>query len=123
MPIRQIRGTDHSYYLIVFDENGKERPEADGVYLSGTLTKAIADAAPSVTDVFVASHGWKGDVPAAIEQYDCWVGIMATQAADLNAAKRRLPAFTPLVVCLHWPSLPWGDETVSPTGGTVPVGE
>ena len=83
MPIRQIRGTDHSYYLIIFDENGKERPEADGAYLSGTLTKAIADAAPSVTDVFVTSHGWKGDVPAAIEQYDRWVGIMATQAVDL----------------------------------------
>jgi hypothetical protein len=65
------------------------------------------------------SHGWKGDVPAAIEQYDAWVSAMAGLKQDIDAARKRRPGFTPLIVGLHWPSLPWGDETISAGGSAV----
>ena len=70
MPIRSIAGADAQYYLLSFDEDGRERPEADGILLSDFVRNKIADPSEAITDVFFASHGWKGDVAAAIEQYD-----------------------------------------------------
>ena len=43
MPVRSIAGSDLGYALVVFDENGDERAEADGTFLSETLAKRIAD--------------------------------------------------------------------------------
>src|SRR5262249_38313414 len=111
MPVRQIPGTDVSYYLVVFDENGNERREPDGTLLSDTGGQRVADVGAPVTDVFFTSHGWKGDVPAAIEQYDAWVGTMANLQPDRDVARQARRGFAPLIVGLHWPSLPWGDET------------
>ena len=85
MPVRSIAGTDAQYYLLSFDENGSERPESNGVLLSDVVRNKIADPSEAITDVFFASHGWKGDVTAAIEQYDRWVGEMA-RSADREAA-------------------------------------
>ena len=34
-------------------------------------------ASEPYTDVFLISHGWMGDVPAAVGQYDRWIGAMA----------------------------------------------
>ena len=119
MPIRQIHGTDVQYYLIVFDENGNERREPDGALLSETVERRLSDAAAPVTDVFFTSHGWKGDIPAAIEQYDAWVGAMAQLQVDREMARQRFPGFVPLIVGLHWPSLPWGDETIPAGGGSM----
>src|SRR5262249_38177128 len=62
---------------------------------------------------FILSHGWKGDIPAAIEQYDNWIATMASVTSDVDAAHKRRVDFTPLVVGLHWPSLPWGNENLS----------
>ena len=112
MPIRKVAGTDVEYYLVVFDEYGTERREPDGTLLSETVARRVADTVTPVTDVFFTSHGWKGDVPAAVEQYDKWAQAMATLQSDYDAARRRRPGFTPLIVGLHWPSLPWGDETI-----------
>ena len=78
MPVRTVPGTDVQYYLVVFDEQGKERREPDGTLMSETVRARVADQAAPITDVFFTSHGWKGDVPAAIEQYDAWIGAMQT---------------------------------------------
>src|SRR6185436_6798304 len=99
-------------YLVVFDEQGKERREPDGTLMSETVRARVADPAAPVTDVFFTSHGWKGDVPAAIEQYDAWIGAMHAVEPDRLTARAQRPGFSPLIVGLHWPSLPWGDESI-----------
>jgi hypothetical protein len=110
MSIRRVPGTDFDYFLVLFDERGKERPGPDGTMLTDTVTNLVV--AGGVTDVFFTSHGWKGDIPAAIDQYDRWVGTVLAMQSDRDAARRQRARFMPLVVCLHWPSLPWGDETI-----------
>ena len=116
MPLRGIRDTDVQYYLISFDERGVERREPDGTLLSEIVKKRLADPNEKITDVFFASHGWKGDVPAAIEQYDRWMGEMA-RSPDREAVRRRRPDFKALNVGLHWPSLPFGDEQIPAASG------
>jgi hypothetical protein len=111
MPIRSIAGTDVQYYLLSFDEHGTERPDTNGVLLSDVVRNKIADPNEGITDVFFASHGWKGDMAAAIEQYDRWVGEMA-RSADRATARAARPGFKAIVVGLHWPSLPFGDESL-----------
>ena len=125
MPLRQVPGTDLQYHLVCFDADGRERREADGALASDAVRAAVADPAAPVTDVFFLSHGWKGDVPAAIDQYDRWIGEMARAAADRADARRRRPGFRPLLVGLHWPSQPWGDETLAPRdgGGLLSAGD
>ena len=108
MAVQTIKGAEVRYFLIVLDENGKERREADGSLLSETISKRLKKSSPS--DVFVMSHGWMADVPGAIAQYDAWVPMLASANPD--------PRRTPLYVGLHWPSLPWGDETM-PSGAGV----
>ncbi len=119
MPLRRIPGTDLEYFLVVHDEVGRERPEADGKMLSDAVLQRAASSEAPVTDVFFTSHGWKGDVPAAIEQYDKWIAAMAGADADREAVAARSPGFKALIVGLHWPSLPWGDESVAVGGGGV----
>ena len=117
MPVRQIPGTDLQYHLVTYDKDGNERREADGTLLTERLTRTLADPAARPTDVFVLSHGWKGDVPAAVDQYDRWIGAMAACTGDRARARDRWPGFTPLLVGFHWPSLPWGDEKVDGSFG------
>ena len=109
MPLRHIDETNLAYYLMLFDSDGNERQEQDGSLLSKTLTEAVRDG---VTDVFLSSHGWKGDIPAAIKQYDSWIGAMAAQAGDRERARALDRNFKALIVGVHWPSLPWGTENV-----------
>jgi hypothetical protein len=107
MPYVQVPGADVTFALIAYDANGVERADdADGTMSRRVLDSAARDA---VTDVFLMSHGWKGDIPSAKEQYDAWVGATAACAADRQRARQR-PGYRPLVVGLHWPSQPWGDE-------------
>lgn len=110
MPFRPIPGSDERYALAVFDADGRERAEQDGGLLSDQL---LADDAEVPTDIFFEVHGWKGDVPAAIDQYDRWFGAMA-KLPDSRAlvAGQRPDGFRPLWIGLHWPSLPWGDEEI-----------
>jgi hypothetical protein len=107
MPKRHIPSADTDYYLMIVDRNGVERSESDGTKTSQTIVQLAADG---VTDIFIASHGWKGDIPAAISQYDRWIAAMAAQSADRAHARALVPAFKSLAVGIHWPSLPWGDE-------------
>ena len=62
--------------------------------------------------MFVLSHGWMGDVPAARHQYGRWIGAMAACSADVQRMRRKRPGFNPLLIGLHWPSKPWGDDAL-----------
>lgn len=111
MPIETISGTDVRYYLIPYDKHGRERRDDP----DGLLSRIVRDsvARERVTDVFFMSHGWKGDVPAAREQYTAWTGAMLQCHADREKIRGSRPDFQPLLVGLHWPSLPWGDEDLA----------
>lgn len=98
----------HGYYLISYDKYGGERGDDEDELMSDVIADAIASG--EYSDVMISSHGWKGDIPAAADQYDRWFGALLAQADDRSAAVLRRPGFKPLLVGLHWPSLPFGDE-------------
>jgi hypothetical protein len=108
VPFQSIGQTGQNYGLISFDQNGIERIDDGGERFSGRLVDMLRQE--PFTDVFFMSHGWKGDVVAAIDQYDRWFGAMESHAADAAQARQRIPGFRPLRIGLHWPSQPWGNE-------------
>ncbi|MBD2677207.1 MULTISPECIES: hypothetical protein [Nostoc] len=108
-------GTSLSYYLIAFDANGKER-ENNGELISQKVVDILSQSRQSgqpITDVFLMSHGWQGDIPAAKDQYDRWIAAMAKNQADIQKMQQLRPGFRPLLIGLHWPSKPWGDENLN----------
>src|SRR5512132_1576393 len=107
MPIETVPGTSLTYYLVAFDALGNERDEG-GAPISRKILEALSGK--PITDVFLISHGWQGDVPAARRQYGRWLGAMAASHADMAHMHELRPGFHPLLIGLHWPSLPWGDE-------------
>ena len=114
MPVRPLPEVGLEYYLVCVDGTGAERTDdPDGV--DGRLIPRVEDALSRepYTDVFLMSHGWMGDVPAAVRQYDHWIGAMAACRDDLARARQVRAGFRPLLVALHWPSLPFGDEELS----------
>jgi hypothetical protein len=113
MPIRKIAGTQLDYYLITFDENGHEQPDGGNDVLSAAVIDRLKDKqnAP-VTDVFVMAHGWMADVTRAETQFDRWAAAMLSVKGDIRKLTERKQGFTPLIIGLHWPSLPWGAEHV-----------
>jgi len=102
------------YYLIAFDANGHERLESTG-FMSQKLLDILATQ--PITDVFLISHGWLGDIPAAKEQYNNWISAMARSSADIQKIKELRQSqnqeFRPLLIGLHWPSKPWGNEDLN----------
>lgn len=113
MPYVSVSGTELQYALIAYDEQGVERTDDRDGRMSQRLLESVSRE--PVSDVFIMSHGWKGDIPAARQQYDAWVRAMAACEADRKRMRQR-PGYRPLIVGLHWPSLPWGDEDF---GGSV----
>src|SRR5215213_315693 len=116
MTIETVPGTDLKYYLIAFDSDGRERRDDEDGLMSGLVFDAL-DREP-FTDIFLLAHGWKGDVPAARAQYGDWIGAMARCEEDIRRLRESRPDFHPLLIGLHWPSLPWGDEKLSSGGGS-----
>lgn len=119
MPFETIPGTTEQYALLSFDKNGKERsddPDGSSGSLSKELVARAARDQPS--HVFLFSHGWKGDMPAAKDQYNRWIGAMLKLTADRGAVPG---TFKPMWVGLHWPSQPFGDEEVG--GADFDAGE
>ena len=108
--MRTIPGSATQYGLMCFDANGAERSDPD--VRGGAMSRRLLEAAAGgdITNIFLFSHGWMGDVPAAVDQYDRWIGAVDTLAADREKASRIFPGFRPLYIGLHWPSLPWGEE-------------
>src|SRR4051812_47858872 len=117
MGAEQVPDQESPYHLVAFDTDGRERPEAAGPH-SQEITALLARE--SVTDVFLLSHGWMGDVPAARRQYGAWLAAMAGCPDDAAAARSRPGGFRPMVVGVHWPSQAWGDEDMGPASFTVP---
>ena len=107
MGIRKIPQTEISYGLISFDKQGVERTDDPDGRMSDALIQ-LARAQP-FTNVLLFSHGWKGDVPAAVDQYDRWIKAF-DDVVDRTQAAQAFPGFRPLYIGLHWPSQPWGDE-------------
>jgi hypothetical protein len=109
MPFQRIPEGDLRYALINFDEKGRERTDdPQGGVFSRALEEHVRQTQP--THILLFSHGWKGDVPGAIEQYNRWMTAM-WRLADDKAAMR--DSFKPLFIGLHWPSLPWGEESIA----------
>jgi hypothetical protein len=115
MSIQKVPGTELQYYLVAYDKNGRERQDDPDGLMSAKSEKAIRE--DKITDVFIISHGWKGDIPAAIEQYDSWIAAMAACQADRDEIRQQHPDFKPLLIGFHWPSQPWGEEEFGAGGG------
>ena len=113
MPFESVPDTSLHYYLINFDALGQERNEPDDTKLSQTVLEVLAQE--PITDVFIFSHGWQGDMPSSRTQYNRWIKAMAANTADIERIKQLRPGFKPLLIGLHWPSLPWGDESIEAT--------
>lgn len=113
-----IDSVEPNYYLLRIGEDGVEKKEDDGSLLSARIIEA---ARAGVTDIFIASHGWKGDLDAALIQYGKWFPKVAQQHSDRALVDTKVPGFTPLIVGVHWPSLPWGNERSG--GDTLAAGD
>ena len=111
MPIKTIPNSNIPYYLISYNKQGNERHDDPDVS-NGILSQEVIRQAQSgnYTDIFFSSHGWKGDIPAAIDQYNRWMGAMLQCKEDIARLKARSQGFKPLIIGLHWPSLPYGEE-------------
>jgi hypothetical protein len=111
-----------AYDLVCFDSGGDERTDDPSGRMSDVVLRTLAADDSGVTDVFLLSHGWMGDVPSARAQYDKWVEAMSACAADVARLRQVRPEFKPHVVGIHWPSMPWGDESFGDGGSfAVPV--
>src|SRR5215470_14928640 len=87
MSFRTIGDTGIKYNLLSFDADGKERTDdPEGGLFSRALLEKVKAEKP--TNVFLFSHGWKGDVESAIDQYDRWIKAMVGGRA---AARGGLP--------------------------------
>jgi hypothetical protein len=109
MPIEQVPGTGLRYHLIAYDDQGRERGDDPAGRMSQVTAAALADQ-PPITDVFIFSHGWMADLPAARRQYAKWVKAMGDSRGDIELLGQVRPGFRPLLVGLHWPSRPWSEE-------------
>jgi hypothetical protein len=118
MPIEQVPGTDLHYHLIAFDGDGREREDDP----DGRMSERAIDVLKSepISDVFLMSHGWRADVPSARSQYAAWIGAMLACTDDIARIKQARAEFRPLLIGLHWPSEPFGDEELG--DGTVSFG-
>ena len=87
MPVETTPGSARQYYLIAFDARGNERTDDPDGLMSAKIAAALRDE--PVTDIFLLSHGWQGDVPSAKRQYDKWIDAMARCTADRDRAVAR----------------------------------
>lgn len=120
MSIENVLGTSVQYYLVAFNAAGKERDEAEG-----KMSQKILDVLfnEPITDVFLFTHGWLGDIGAARNQYNKWVKAMSKNLADIEQIQKARSEFRPLLIALHWPSLPWGNEELGNSSESFAVQE
>src|SRR4051812_34953623 len=87
MPVERVPNTDLSYYLIAFDSEGRERRDDPDGILSERVCADLAQE--PITDVFLFSHGWKGDVPSARQDYADWLTAASQCTADQEQLRAR----------------------------------
>ncbi len=80
-------------FLVPYDESGNERPWTTGNFVSRVILRELRNQ--PVTDVFIFSHGWRGDVDDAKTQYNSWVTAMANCDSDLRTMHEKRPIFAP----------------------------
>ena len=119
MPIETIPGTDIRYHLVSLDDKGSERTDDPDGRMSDRIKAALRAEQP--TDVFVFIHGWKGTCRRRDTSTPRGCRTLMQQTGDLVRARAGRPGFVPLLVGLHWPSLPFGDESLRP-GASFAVG-
>ncbi|MGF1494543.1 MAG: hypothetical protein ACFBSC_19275 [Microcoleaceae cyanobacterium] len=118
MPIETIPGTNLKYYLVAFDASGNERFDSANPLTSDQILQQLQQQ--PITDIFLISHGWLSDIPAARRQYSHWIQTMLAQTADLEKMRQLRPGFFPCLVGLHWPSQPWGEYELTSSAMAVP---
>jgi hypothetical protein len=108
--------------MICFDSSGNERTDDPDGVMSDIVLRSLAPDESGITDVFLMCHGWQHDLPGSRAQYDKWVEAMTACSADLARMKQKRPNFKPHIVGIHWPSMPWGDESFGSDGSfSVPI--
>ena len=90
----RFRATDRrvGYDMVCFDSGGEERRDDPDGLMSDQVLRSLAATDSGITDVFLLCHGWKGDVPAAKEQFDGWLEAMTRCEADFARARQLRPA-------------------------------
>lgn len=108
MTFESVHGSNLSYYLLAFDAKGQERQDDP----EGLMSQVVVDVLKKdpITDVFIFSHGWQSDLPSARAQYNDWLRVMSQCSADITRIMSVQPDFRPLLLGIHWPSQPWGEE-------------
>ena len=81
MAIESIPGSAIKYNLIAFDAAGVELQDDPAGMMSAVVQTQLQQ--DQATDVFLLSHGWQGDVPAARFQYKKWIEAMTKGPDDL----------------------------------------
>ena len=109
----------NDYTLVVYDENGNEQHDQHGDLGSAKAVNRMQQE--GTTDVFLMSHGWNGDVPSALNQYNNWTDALLANPDDLTRLATLRPGFKPLFLGVHWPSLPWGNEQAIASFGMGPA--
>lgn len=105
---QSVPGTSIEYYLAAFDSEGREREwNGSGLCSHSAIRQLVSQP---ITDVFIFSHGWMGDVVQAKDQYQKWITAMTKCPGDIGRIKNQPTGFSPLLIGVHWPSLPFGDE-------------
>ena len=108
MTIEHVPDANLTYYLIIYDEAGNERSDDPDGLMSQRVLEVLRRE--PITDVFLLSHGWNADIASARSQYSRWISAMDQCPNDLHRIEQAQPMFRPLLIGLHWPSLPWGNE-------------
>ena len=104
------------YDLIGYDSGGNERTDDPHGLMSDLVLRSLAADDSGITDVFLLTHGWISDLPSAQNHYSSWVSAMSECEADQASMNQARPGFKPLIVGIHWPSLPWGEESLGGDG-------
>ena len=76
MPFQTIPGPDVRYALINFDDNGRERTRRPGKRPVQPRPPPAGATDRAFPTSFSSATAGMGDVPAAIDQYNRWIGAM-----------------------------------------------
>jgi hypothetical protein len=99
MSIETVTGTGLKYHLIAYDKNGEARDDdRDGLMNQVALDALTTAGNESVTDELIISHGWKGDIPSAKDQYNRWINAMADCTDDIERMRQSPQGFRPLLI-------------------------